>query len=96
MRRATVYCVLNEYLPAVRRGLQGVEVECDKVIEEEAFDLTTKNVQFASDNVEGVPIAAGRARTCGEGSRPLLCRCDYISTVSLVLTPRSWGSTYRY
>jgi len=44
MRWTTIDCTLNESLPPVAGLLQGIEIECDKVVEEEAFNLASKNV----------------------------------------------------
>ena len=71
VRWPSVDGVLNESLPAIAGLLQGVEIECDEVIEEETLDLATKDVDFGSDDVKGMAITARRARTSGSGSRPL-------------------------
>jgi hypothetical protein len=39
-----VFGILQEHFPAAIRSLQGVQVKRDEIVEEEAFDLTTKDV----------------------------------------------------
>lgn len=54
-RSATVI-VHHEHLPAIVGHLQLVQVECREVVHEDAFYLATENVDFGSENIQGVAI----------------------------------------
>jgi hypothetical protein len=49
--RPSVDRVLYENLPAIRRLLKRIQVECDQVVKEVAFDLTAEDVDFAAKDV---------------------------------------------
>lgn len=57
MRRTTVNGVLNKYFPPIACLLQSVEVKGHEVIEEVAFDLSTEDIELASQDIQGVTIA---------------------------------------
>lgn len=48
MRWPAVDGVLNECFPAIAGLLKGIEIECNEIVEEEAFNLAAKNVDFGS------------------------------------------------
>lgn len=63
VRWAAIDGILDQDLPAVRGGLQSIEIESNKVVEEVAFDLPAKYVDSAAEDVESVAVAAWRPRT---------------------------------
>ena len=82
MRWSAIDGVLNQYLPPITCLLQRIQIECDEVVEKVAFDLATKNVKLATQDVQGVSVASWRARTRGECAGPLLC-CYSLSVSEL-------------
>jgi hypothetical protein len=75
MRWTTVDRVLNENFPPIACLLKRVKVECNKIVEEVALDLTSENVKLATQDVQGMSITSWRARTCRKCTRPLLGCC---------------------
>ena len=65
MWRSTVYCILDQNLPSIGRLLKGVQIECDQVVEEEPFDLSTKDVDLTAEDVQSVTITPWWSWTCG-------------------------------
>lgn len=47
-RRSTFVTVRDEHFPLVRRVLELVQVECNQIIEEEAFYLSSEYVEFGA------------------------------------------------
>lgn len=71
MRRTAVNRVLNEYLPSVASLLKRIQVESHKVVEEVALDLTTKDVDLATKDVQSMSISSWWSWSCWQSSRPL-------------------------
>jgi len=80
MRWTAINRVLNQNFPPITCLLQGVQIECDEVIEKVALDLATKNVKLAPQDVQGMSVASWRARTGGKCAGPLLC-CYLLSVL---------------
>ena len=73
MRRTSVNGILNQCLPSVAGLLERIEVERDKIVEEEALNLTAENIYLGANDVQRVAITTWRTGSCRSGSRPLLC-----------------------
>lgn len=58
VRGSAFYRVLNEDFPTIAGLLQSIQIECDQIIEEEALDLTTKDVYLRAEDVQGMTITA--------------------------------------
>lgn len=76
LRRDLVFGVWQQDLPAAGRGLQRVEVKGDEVVEEEAFNLATEDVDFGAQDVQCMSVAACWAGALWQCARPVLGRCE--------------------
>jgi hypothetical protein len=72
LRGDVIRGVWKKHLPATGRRLERVEVERNEVVEEEALDLPTENVDFGAEDVQSMPIAAGGTRPLRQCARPVL------------------------
>lgn len=81
VRWSAINRVLDENLPSVARLLQSIQIERNEVVEEVAFDLTTKDVEFATQDVQGVSVASGRTRACRQRAGPLFGCCRTVSHI---------------
>lgn len=50
--------VQHEHLPSIIGHLQLVKVKCREIVHKDAFDLTAEDVDFGSQDVQGVAITA--------------------------------------
>lgn len=66
----------NKEFPLVPRVLKLVQVETNQVVEEIAFDLSTKNIKSRAKDVESVAVTPSRSRTWGYRSGPLTRSCN--------------------
>ena len=49
---------MNEDFPAITRLLEGIQVECDKVIEKVTFHLSAENKYLGSEDVQRMTVTA--------------------------------------
>lgn len=68
---STTVGVLNKHLPPVVGHLQLVQVEGGEIVHKVTLNLTTKNVDLGSEDVQGVAVATRRPSAGRQGSRPL-------------------------
>ena len=54
---SAIVTVEHQHLPLVRRFLESVQVEGDKIVEKVALYLAAKNVDFRADDVQRVAVS---------------------------------------
>jgi hypothetical protein len=69
--RSSLVAVANQKLPFIRRILELIEIEGDKVVEKVTFNLTPKHVKLGTKNINGVAITSCWTRVGGNCPRPL-------------------------
>jgi len=77
--RTSIDGILNQRLPPIAGLLQGIQIERDKIVEEEALDLTSKDVNLGPNDVQGVAVTTWRTRPCRSSSRPLFSSCQQLA-----------------
>jgi hypothetical protein len=65
------FTILDKNLPTVIGHLQLVEIKRREVIHKVSFDLTTENVYFRPNDIQGMAVAAGRTWPGRQRPRPL-------------------------
>lgn len=76
MRWSAIDRVLNQDLPPITCLLQRIQIERNEIVEKVAFDLASKDIKLATQDVQGMAIASWRARTRRKRAGPLLCCCS--------------------
>ena len=69
--RTTLVAIPNKNLPFVDGVLKLVEVECNQIIEKETLDLSSKYVEFGTQNVQRVTVSSGRPCAGRDSAGPL-------------------------
>ena len=57
-RQVTFCCVWNEKLPLVGRVLQGIQIEGNEIVVERPLDLSAKDIDLGSKDIECMPISS--------------------------------------
>ena len=63
--------ISNQELPFVIRILELIEVECNQIVEKEAFDLSTEDVYPRAQDVQCMTVTSRRPCARRDSARPL-------------------------
>jgi hypothetical protein len=75
-RWTAIVAVFNQEFPLVGGMLKRIKIECNEIVKEETLNLTAKDVDLRSQNVQCVSVSSCGEGTGRNGTRPLSIGCD--------------------